>query len=221
LSGRKTFTAGEVLQAADVNDFLMDQSVMVFAGTAARGSAIPSPSEGMVTYRSDDDAVEVYDGSSWNAVGPGKILQVVSTTKTDTFTKSVGAFSDLTGLSVIITPNSTSSKVLVSVTFGTVDHSTNGDFDSRLDRNGTIIGAGDTAGSRNSTNAYFTFSAGNRGHSAALSFLDSPASTSALTYKIQLRTNTGTLYVNRSANDVDSSAYSRTSCTITVMEVAG
>jgi len=76
LSGRKVFTAGEVLQAADVNDFLMDQSVMVFAGTAARGSAIPSPTEGMVTYRSDDDTVEVYNGSSFVPVGLGRFCRL-------------------------------------------------------------------------------------------------------------------------------------------------
>ena len=70
MSGRKVFTAGEVLQAADVNDYLMDQSVMVFAGTAARGSAIPSPSEGMVTYLQDSDSVQVYNGSSFGAIIP-------------------------------------------------------------------------------------------------------------------------------------------------------
>ncbi len=46
MSGRKVFTAGEVLTASDVNDYLMDQSVMVFAGTAARSSAIASPETG-------------------------------------------------------------------------------------------------------------------------------------------------------------------------------
>jgi len=62
---RKTFTAGEVLAAADVNTFLMDQSVMTFAGTAARGSAIPTPTEGMVTYLEDTDALQVFDGTDF------------------------------------------------------------------------------------------------------------------------------------------------------------
>jgi len=62
---RKVFTAGEVLAAADVNSFLMDQSVMSFAGTAARGSAIPSPVEGMVTYLEDIDDLRAYNGSAW------------------------------------------------------------------------------------------------------------------------------------------------------------
>jgi hypothetical protein len=64
-AGKKTFTAGEVLTASDVNNYLMDQMVMVFAGTAARTSAIPTPSEGMLTYRSDTKAIEYYSGTAW------------------------------------------------------------------------------------------------------------------------------------------------------------
>jgi hypothetical protein len=62
---RKVFVSGEILTAADVNTNLMDQAVMVFAGTAARGSAIPTPSEGMVTFRTDDDILEFWSGSAW------------------------------------------------------------------------------------------------------------------------------------------------------------
>jgi hypothetical protein len=65
---RKTFTAGEVLAAADVNTFLMDQSVMTFADSAARGSAIPSPTEGMVTYLDDSKNVEVFDGTNFTSI---------------------------------------------------------------------------------------------------------------------------------------------------------
>jgi len=69
--GKKTFVAGEVLEASEVNGYLMDQSVMVFAGTAERGSAIPSPSEGMVTYLEDANSLEFYNGTSFEAVGGG------------------------------------------------------------------------------------------------------------------------------------------------------
>jgi hypothetical protein len=62
---RKVFTAGEVLAAADVNTYLMDQAVMTFAGTAARGSAIPSPTEGMVTYLADSDTFEFWNGTEY------------------------------------------------------------------------------------------------------------------------------------------------------------
>jgi hypothetical protein len=65
---RKVFTAGEVLAAADVNNFLMDQTVMSFAGTAARGSAIPSPVEGMVTYLEDSNDIQVNTGSAYQSI---------------------------------------------------------------------------------------------------------------------------------------------------------
>ena len=64
-AGKKTFTAGEVLTASDVNGYLMEQSVMVFAGTAARSSAIPTPSDGMLTYNQSNNALEAYNGSEW------------------------------------------------------------------------------------------------------------------------------------------------------------
>lgn len=67
-SGKKTFTSGEVLTASDVNGYLMDQAVMRFASSAARGSAIAAPSEGMVTYLDDTDQLEVYNGSLWRTV---------------------------------------------------------------------------------------------------------------------------------------------------------
>jgi hypothetical protein len=62
---RKTFVAGEILTASDVNTNLMDQAVMVFADSSARDSAIPSPSEGMIVYLSDTNAVQTYSGSAW------------------------------------------------------------------------------------------------------------------------------------------------------------
>jgi hypothetical protein len=62
---RKDFTAFTRLDASDVNTYLMDQSVQTFGGTAARGSAIATPVEGMVTYLEDSDDYEGYDGSAW------------------------------------------------------------------------------------------------------------------------------------------------------------
>lgn len=67
---RKVFTAGEVLAAADVNTYLMDQAVMTFAGTAARGSAIGTATEGMVTYLADSDTFEFWNGSAWASLSP-------------------------------------------------------------------------------------------------------------------------------------------------------
>jgi len=65
--GRKQWSPGDTLTAADVNGYLMDQMVMVFAGTAARASAIPSPSTGMVSYSTATGLV-VYNGTAWVSV---------------------------------------------------------------------------------------------------------------------------------------------------------
>ena len=70
-AGFKDFQAGEVLTAVDVDTYLMQQSVMVFAGTAARGSAMGTPTEGMFSYLKDTDALEYYTGASWVAFTTG------------------------------------------------------------------------------------------------------------------------------------------------------
>jgi hypothetical protein len=62
---RKVFNAGEILTASDVNNFLMDQSVMSFASAAARTTAIPSPVEGMVTWLEDVNRYDSYNGTAW------------------------------------------------------------------------------------------------------------------------------------------------------------
>ena len=64
-AGFKSFVNGNVLLASEVQNFMMEQQIMVFAGTAARGSAIASPSEGMFAFLKDDDVLTYFDGSDW------------------------------------------------------------------------------------------------------------------------------------------------------------
>jgi hypothetical protein len=94
-AGKKTFTAGDLLYASpDVNDYLMDQMVMTFGGTAERGSAIPTPSEGMITYLSDSKTINFYNGSSWQP-NLASALQLVKTQTIGTAVSSItvtGAF---------------------------------------------------------------------------------------------------------------------------------
>jgi hypothetical protein len=79
--GRKVFAANEVLTAADVNGYLMDQSVMVFADATARTAAIAAPSEGMLTYLVDTSAYESWDGSAFISISnPGDITAVTAGT---------------------------------------------------------------------------------------------------------------------------------------------
>lgn len=77
-AGRKVFAVSEVLTAANVNDYLMDQSVMVFADSAARTTAIGTPTAGMVSYLVDTSTLQVY-GTAWADVSnPGDITGVTA-----------------------------------------------------------------------------------------------------------------------------------------------
>ena len=68
-AGYKQWATGAVLTSSDMNTYVGDQVVMVFASSSARSSAISSPSEGMVSYLSDSNAVEVYTGAGWEGIG--------------------------------------------------------------------------------------------------------------------------------------------------------
>jgi len=73
-AGAKLFAAGDVLTAAQVNTFLMDQTVMRFATTAARDAAFggagePTLAEGMFAYIDADNTTYFYTGSAWQALG--------------------------------------------------------------------------------------------------------------------------------------------------------
>ena len=167
------------------------------------------------------------DGGTAVTTTTQKVLQVVSVSKSDTYTSSGTTFADITGLAASITPSATTSKIMVIIdvgySFGSVNNSS---FNLRALRDATVIAAGDTAGSRD---------LGFFGHTTATAFydiyqnvlrtgvshLDSPSSTSSLTYKVQGRISNGsnTFYINRSATDTDSSRFVRSSSTITLMEI--
>lgn len=68
-AGFKTFVAGDVLTAEQVNTFLMSQAIPVFANAAAAGSAIASPEEGQHRFLRDTDSFEFYTGTAWVAAG--------------------------------------------------------------------------------------------------------------------------------------------------------
>lgn len=71
--GRKTWSPNDILAAADVNGYLMDQSVMVFNDAASRTASIPSPDEGMLSYRKDANIIEVYTGAGYESVFPAVV----------------------------------------------------------------------------------------------------------------------------------------------------
>ena len=164
--------------------------------------------------------IDVASGSQLTQ--PGMVLQVVSTAKTDTFSTTSTSFTPVTGLTATITPSSASNKILIIVEMSFGQSSTTAFRQMRITGGNSGDYIGDASGSR--TRSAF----GTRGlHDVAsqeqvtLSYLDSPSTTSSVTYGIDVLTSTGTLYLNRTSEDTDSATFSRTASSITVMEIAG
>ena len=160
----------------------------------------------------------------WAApAGGGKVLQVVSTAKTDSFSASTsaGVYTDITGLSVSITPSSATSKILV-IAMVSGSGAIGSNFAAvQLVRASTAIALADTAGSRLSSSSQLAQIAADAMTALPITFLDSPATTSSTTYKIQgcSAGGTGTVYINRSTNDTNNSSAIRGVSTITVLEI--
>jgi len=154
----------------------------------------------------------------------GAVLQVVSTTKTDTFSSTTtGAFTDITSFSVSITPTSSSSKILVLYVAEIGLSTTVNTMLLRLMRDSTAINIGNTNGSRSrATTSQQTLYSNTNNTSRTISgnFLDSPATTSSITYKIQFRNSSGTFYLNRDGEYGDNTTNATGASTITVMEIA-
>ena len=155
----------------------------------------------------------------------GGIIQVKQTVKTDTFTSSSTSYTDITGLSVSITPTRSDSKILVMMHVN-LGHTNYVSGFLRLMRDSTAISVADAAGNRIvSTVAMADDPVDDEINCYSATFLDSPSTTSATTYKVQLTTessgNTGEVYVNRSGEDADNVQNARTVSSITVMEVSG
>jgi hypothetical protein len=223
----KVFTNGSVLNASEINDNLMNQSIIVFSNAAARTAAITSPIEGMVTYLEDTAAYESYDGSAWIGFGGGgKILQVVQGVKTDTTTITAATYQDISDLAVSITPSSATSKILVFTQVCAAYSGVEAGKTMSLFRGATNLFVPSSPGSRQSAGfaSTQTASAGDI-QVESFSFLDSPNTTSSTTYSVKGLVTTVTagnsLFINRSRTDNDNSGFSRTISTITVMEVAG
>jgi len=153
--------------------------------------------------------------------GGGKVLQVLSTIKSSTFTTTSSTATDVTDLSVTITPSSTLSKVLVHYNLALYNYVGVGISFMNLVRGSTALSQGTADGSRivatggiDGTNTYGPQPA------IAGNYLDSPSTTSATTYKIQVWAPNGTqTSVNRSYEDSNQSNRPRFASVITVMEI--
>jgi hypothetical protein len=155
----------------------------------------------------------------------GTVLQVVSNTKTDTFTTSSTTDVAITGLFATITPTSASSKILILVNVG-ASGTTIDDYTVYLSlyRSASVItGAlGNAASNRKVCSSASRIGSSVRYNSVSIMHQDSPASTSSLTYAcyVSMESGGGTACINRSANDGDSAVFPRPISSITVMEIA-
>ena len=156
--------------------------------------------------------------------GGGGIIQVKSVVKTDVFTSSSTSFVDITGMSVNITPTSNTSKILVIAQCCVIGEDAGTGI--MLDRDGTEPLKADASGSKQRftlTGAYAQDDLELRYGNAAnhISFLDSPATTSQVTYKLKAKTRTSsTFYVNSTRYTSNDTNASLGTSTLTVMEVS-
>ena len=167
------------------------------------------------------------DGTLYPA---GHIIQVVSTTKTDAFTATTGTPAspiDVTGFSLNITPKSTSSKILVraSLNYGGNLNVYGGFY---FLRDGTHLVRSTAVTGSSQTKAALTVHGDNSNfqyglQSAQFEYLDSPASTSQLTYKMQMSSHNGSteFYLNRPYDNANASYVHGGTSTFTLMEIAG
>ena len=169
----------------------------------------------------------LYGDNTWAAAGGGKVLQVQSTCLTTTWTYTDPNWQDITGMSVDITPAATENKILVwADLIWSCDGAGAQSF--RIVRDSTAISVGTSTGSRvpvSSMNPIDTHDAMNT-HQGSVTHLDSPSSTSAVTYKLQaisMQSDTSVTWcVNRSFRDLagGSDEYdTRGASNITVMEI--
>lgn len=168
------------------------------------------PYEGQMIYETDTDMVAIWNGTAWRYVSAttatsGTVLQVVTGTTSTSLNSSTSTFAT-TGLTATITPKSTSSKILALVSQnGLLKQNVTG-ISLRLVRDSTVIS--DFAIEHNKTNTSLLIVT-----SASVSYLDSPSTTSATTYKTEYASalNIADVYVQ----------FASAMSSITLMEIAG
>jgi hypothetical protein len=193
---------------------LTANNVLLGNGTSAPQVVAPSTAGNVLTS----------NGTTWTSSAPnlGKVLQVLSTAKTDTFTttSAMPTFVDVTGLSAAITPASASNKVLVTVTGTYGIGNANFTLAVNLVRDSTSIAIGDARGSSTRCFAGTALGGTGGGGSFTVTFLDSPATTSATTYKVQLAVESGSTALIGGSFASGGAFNFSTPTTITLMEIA-
>ena len=153
----------------------------------------------------------------------GGVVQVVQTEQTaaSSISNPGGTFVDLSGMSVTITPTSSNSRIFIHAQINITGRAANNVMHGRLDRNGTIIHLGDADGSKNRSFAEGQPVPDGSSGQIICMFVDSPATTDPLIYKIQVTSN-NIIFFNRAAHsENDNNTGSRTASSIIAMEILG
>ena len=161
-----------------------------------------------------------------SAMAAGSILQVKQTFKTDFFSTTSSSFVDITGMSLEITPTSTSSKILIEVIINAGGES-NFYGGIKLLRGSTTIGLSTAVSLGNQVNAFFGSFVANGANGNVKTgtfgqkFLDLPSTTSATTYKLQVYCrNSKEFNLNRNNSNANGAETVGSTSSITAMEVA-
>jgi len=151
--------------------------------------------------------------------GGFRILTVNGVTKTDTFSNASTSFVDVTGLSLTITPQSNTSKFILVASIQAASNNDRVWF--KFAGGNTASYVGDAAGSRVQVGMEIFNASAAGSDSGIMLYLDSPATATAITYKVQTASYSGgTQYVNRSFTDTNSANFARSASTFTLLEVS-
>ena len=202
----------------------MPNNIINASSSGSGGLITTAADSGSLDFQSDGTTIATLSStgltmaSGKKVFSEGSVLQVVSVSKSDTFSTTARSFTDITGISLSITPKFSTSKILV---FMAVQVSNDG-IDTtmvQMVRNSTAIGIGDARGSRIRNTSQSVF-ASNSVSSLTGITLDSPSTTSATTYKLQTRIDSSTAYINTQSATGDGTYHGTNYSTIMVMEIA-
>lgn len=202
--GSGTVNSGTANQLA----YYQSTGTAVSGLTSANSSVLTTNGSGVPSFTSQILAANLPAGTLFN-FQQGQL--------TTSLSPSNASFADITGLTVSITPTSSSNKVLVRAVLAVSTDATNPSF-FQLARGGSAIGVGTSTGSRVACGSETFQLAATVMEPMVLEWLDSPATTSSTTYSVQCQSG-GTTYINRSATDTNTSAFGRGASTISVCEV--
>lgn len=227
ITGTTTITGLGTVQAGTIR-------VCRFAGALTlthNGTSLILPGAANITTAANDVAVFVSEGSgNWRCLSYvrasgapvlGGVIVHDTVFNTSTFSTSSASFVDVTDLSKTITPKSTNSKFLVMANVVGIASAGNTLAFLRLVRDSTSLQVGTSVGSKTAANSVLGANGGYSAQNLAsgVTATDSPATVSSITYKVQVASNSGTMYINRPISEADTSVYGRYVSSLTILEI--